>query len=189
MEGTEWRETVILTGVLQEEEVEVQYKLVRAMMPQLLEEAVGEVLVGSMGVGASYYLDYVEEAVAVVPMSELLRLKVAVEIVQPEALEASVLMVIIAMGFQVLLVKVEVEAHMGLEEVEDIGEAEEGLQKFLDLEGAEEARDISAVASLDRIATRNLVSVGQQSILRCLGDLAIQHMWEAAVLEMEVMAA
>ena len=32
-EGTGWWETVILTGLVLEEEVEVQFKLVRAMMP------------------------------------------------------------------------------------------------------------------------------------------------------------
>ena len=70
--GMEW--SVILAGLVQEEEVEVQYKLFRVMMPQLLEEAVGEVLVGPTSVRSSYYLDYVEEAVAVVLMSGLLRL-------------------------------------------------------------------------------------------------------------------
>ena len=93
------------------------------------------------------------------------------------------------MALQVLLVKVEMEALGGLEEVEAIGEAEEGVLMLGYLEVAEEARDISAVASLGRIATHNLVSVGQQSAPRCLGDLAIRHMWEAAVWEMEVVAA
>jgi hypothetical protein len=90
------------------------------------------------------------------------------------------------MGFQVLPVKVETEALMALEEVEDIGEAEEGVLLMRCLEGVEEARDISVVASLGLIAIRNLVSVGQQSVPRCLGDLAIQHMWEEVVWEMEV---
>ena len=75
---------------------------------------------------------------------------------------------------------------MALEEVEDIGEAEEGVLLMRCLEGVEEARDISVVASLGLIAIRNLVSVGQQSVPRCLGDLAIQHMWEEVVWEMEV---
>jgi hypothetical protein len=74
----------------------------------------------------------------------------------------------------------------GLAEVEDIGEVEVGVLIIIYLEEVEEARDISAVASPGRIATRNLVSVGQQSVPRCLGDLAIQHMWEEVVWEMEV---
>ena len=93
------------------------------------------------------------------------------------------------MGFQVHLVKVEMEALGVLEEVEDIGEAEEEVMITRYWEGAEEARDISAVVSPGRIATRNLVSVGQQSVPRCLGDLAMSLMWEAAVWAMEVVAA
>ena len=92
------------------------------------------------------------------------------------------------MGFQVLLVEVEMAAPGGLEEVEDIGEAEEGVLIIAYLEAVEEARDISVVASPGWKAILNLVSVGQQSVPRCLGDLAIQHMWEEAVWEMEVVA-
>ena len=93
------------------------------------------------------------------------------------------------MGFQVLLVKVEIAVLGELEEVEDIGEAEEGVLILGYMEGVEEARDISVVASPGRIAIRNLVSVGQQSVPRCLGDLVMQHMWEAVVWEMAVVAA
>jgi hypothetical protein len=65
---------MIITGLVLEEEVEVQSELVRAMMPQLPEEVVGEVVVGSIVVRSSYYLDCVVEAVAVVPILELRRL-------------------------------------------------------------------------------------------------------------------
>ena len=72
---------VMLPGLVQEEEVEVQCKLVRAAMPQLLVEAVGEGFVLSARALCSFYQDYVEEAVAVVPMLERRRLLVLAEIV------------------------------------------------------------------------------------------------------------